>query len=213
MARDGWMFVGPGLIVALIGGIAALRGWPPGWIIAGVGLLLAMYMAFFFRDPARRAPDDESVVVAPADGRILSVTTRPDGSTQIDTFLSVFDVHVNRAPIAGRVVSCEYRPGKFFAAMRPEAGKHNERQDIALESALGPIEVAQIAGTLARRIVCRVRPGDEVKTGDRIGMIRFGSRMEVIVPPGIEPSVTIGQHVRAGETIIARRRSATPPPA
>jgi phosphatidylserine decarboxylase len=213
MARDGWMFVVPGLLIALIGGIIALRGWTPGWIIAAVGLLLAMYMAYFFRDPVRRAPDDDTVVVAPADGRILSVTARSDGSTQIDTFLSVFDVHVNRAPIAGRVVTCEYRPGKFFPAMRPEAGAHNERQDIALDTALGPVQVAQIAGTLARRIVCLVKPGDELKTGDRIGMIRFGSRAEVIVPQGIEPSVAVGQHVRAGETVIARRRPATPSPA
>jgi phosphatidylserine decarboxylase len=207
MAREGWLFVGPGLAVAGITAAAAASGWNDGWVVCVPVLLITGFLAFFFRDPGRHAPSDESVVVAPADGRILVVATRPDGTTQIDTFLSVMSVHVNRAPIGGCVVSSEYRPGKFFAAMRPEAAAKNERQDVVLESPLGTVRFAQIAGTLARRIVCRLRPGDNVNTGDRIGMIRFGSRMEVIVPPGVEPTVVVGQRVRAGESIIARQRS------
>jgi phosphatidylserine decarboxylase len=204
VARDGWLFVGPGLAAATLAGGAGAAGWIPGYGLAALFLVLAGYFAYFFRDPARTAPIDDRAVVAAADGRILLVAALPDGRTQIDTFLSVWDVHVNRAPLGGRVISSDYKPGKFFAAMKPEAGEQNERQDIALDTPFGTIRFAQIAGTLARRVVCRVGPGDELKTGDRIGLIRFGSRMEVIVPPGIAPTVTVGQRVRAGETIIAR---------
>ena len=204
MARDGWMFVGPGFGVVILAGITGIAGWVPGYVIAAVALVLTGYFAYFFRDPNRTAPSDDGAIVAAADGRIVLVEALPDDRTQIDTFLSVWDVHVNRAPLGGRVVSSEYKPGKFFAAMTPEAGKHNERQDIAIETPLGPVRFAQIAGILARRVVCCVGPGDELKIGDRIGLIRFGSRMEVIVPPGITPTVTVGQRVRAGETIIAR---------
>jgi len=198
------MFVGPGLGAAIVAALLGVRGWMPGYIIAAVLFLLTGYFVYFFRDPQRTPPSDPRAIVAPADGHILLVESLPDGRTQIDTFLSVFDVHVNRAPIGGTVLSSEYRPGKFFAAMKPEAGKQNERQDIALETPLGVVRFAQIAGILARRVVCRVGSGDELNIGDRIGLIRFGSRAEVIVPPGVTPTVTVGQRVRAGETIIAR---------
>lgn len=204
VARDGWMFVGPGLGVVILAGVIGKAGWMPAYIIGAVMVVLTGYFAYFFRDPKRTAPSDEGAIVAPADGRILLVESLPDGRTQIDTFLSVWDVHVNRAPLGGRVVSSQYRPGKFFAAMKPEAGKHNERQDIALETPLGTIRFAQIAGILARRVVCHVKAGDDLRIGDRIGLIRFGSRAEVVVPPGVTPTVTVGQRVRAGETIIAR---------
>jgi phosphatidylserine decarboxylase len=204
MAKEGWLFVGPGLAITGLATVAALSGFDPVWAIAVLALLASVYLSYFFRDPVRRAPMDDSVVVAPADGKILLVASLPDGSTRIDTFLSVWDVHVNRAPVGGQVVSCDYRPGKFFAAMKPEAGAENERQDVVLESPMGTVRFAQIAGTLARRIVCRLQPGDRVKTGDRIGMIRFGSRMEVIVPQGTVPTVVVGQKVRAGESVIAR---------
>jgi len=150
-------------------------------------------------------PSEEGIVVSPGDGRVLSVTKRDDNSSEIHIFLSVFNVHVNRAPIAGRVTATKYRPGRFIAAMEPEAGKENERQDITLVGSLGRVDFAQIAGVLARRIVCRIREGDELRIGDRIGMIRFGSRMEIVLPSGIEPALEVGQHVRGGETIIGRR--------
>ena len=204
MARDGWLFLGPGLAIAVLAILAGVSGWGFGYVIAAAAFVISGYLVYFFRDPERTTPNDDRAVVAPADGRILIVSTLPDGGTQIDTFLSVWNVHVNRAPAGGRVISSEYRPGKFFAAMRPEAATQNERQDVTLESPLGTVRFAQIAGILARRVVCRVAPGDEVKAGDRIGLIRFGSRMEVIVPPGVVPTVTVGQMVRAGETIIAR---------
>lgn len=211
MERDGWIFVGPGLVLVILAAIVGAVAWTPAYIIAVVLLVLTGYFVYFFRDPQRTPPNDPNAIVAPADGHILVVEQLPDGRTQIDTFLSVWDVHVNRAPLSGRVLSSEYRPGKFFAAMKPEAGKHNERQDIALETPLGIVRFAQIAGILARRVVCRVGAGDDLQIGDRIGLIRFGSRAEVIVPPGIAPTVTVGQRVRAGETIIAR--AVTPPTA
>lgn len=198
------MFVGPGLGTVVLAALLGVMNWPLGYPIAVVMLVLTGYFAFFFRDPRRTPPSDPEAVVAPADGRILLVEKLPDGRTQIDTFLSVWDVHVNRAPLSGRVLSSEYRPGEFFAAMKPEAGKQNERQDIALETSFGVVRFAQIAGILARRVVCRVREGDQLRIGDRIGLIRFGSRAEVIVPPGVTPVVSVGQRVRAGETIIAR---------
>ena len=205
MAKDGWPFVLGALGAAIIGG--ALGYWvaSPWYILAGLGILSAIFFSYFFRDPARTAPSVDGAIIAPADGRILGVFTRPDGAVQIDTFLSVWDVHVNRAPISGRVVSSEHQPGRFFAAMRPEAGVHNERQNIVLDSPLGQVRFAQIAGVLARRIICRVKAGDEVQTGERVGLIRFGSRAEVILPPGFDATVTEGDRVRAGETIIACR--------
>ncbi len=203
MARDGWPFVIGGMCIAAIGtilGATEAGGW---YILAAVGAIATSFFVFFFRDPARTAPTANHAVLAPADGRIVSLTTRPDGGVQIDTFLSVFDVHVNRAPTNGRVISTDYRPGRFIAAMKPEAGRQNERQDIVMRNDVGIIRFAQIAGVLARRVVCRVGEGDELTAGDRIGMIRFGSRMEVILPPGFDAAVTVGEKVRAGETIIA----------
>ncbi|GAB4329727.1 MAG: phosphatidylserine decarboxylase family protein [Candidatus Zixiibacteriota bacterium] len=209
MARDGWPFVIGGLIATAIGWILGASMSPWWYVLAAVAGIATLFFAFFFRDPSRTAPDEPGIVVAPADGRIVSVVNHPDGGMQIDTFLSVFNVHVNRAPATGRVIGSDYRPGKFFAAMKPEAGHQNERQDIVLESDIGIIRFAQIAGVLARRIVCRVMTGDELTIGERFGMIRFGSRMNVVLPPGFDASVTVGEKVRAGETIIARHRGQT----
>lgn len=209
MAKDGWPFVIGGLIVAATGWILGAKASAWWYVPAAIGGIATLFFVFFFRDPSRTAPNDPGVVVAPADGRIVSVVKRPDGGMQIDTFLSVFNVHVNRAPATGRVISSDYRAGKFFAAMKPEAGEHNERQDIVLKTDIGVIRFAQIAGVLARRIVCRVISGDELTIGDRFGMIRFGSRMNVILPPGFDAAVTVGEKVRAGETIIARHREQT----
>lgn len=209
MARDGWPFVIGGLFVTAIGAILGATGTGGWYILAAVGGIATLFIAFFFRDPSRTAPTGNHAIVAPADGRIVSVTTRSDGGVQIDTFLSVFNVHVNRAPTAGRVISTDYRRGRFFPAMKPEAGRQNERQDIVMRNDVGIIRFAQIAGVLARRIVCRVGEGDELQAGDRIGMIRFGSRMEVILPPGFDASVAVGEKVRAGETIIARYKRQT----
>jgi phosphatidylserine decarboxylase len=206
MARDGWLFVGPALAVLAVGGILWVAGARLGGaLIALLGGVAALAFGYFFRDPERRPPNDPDAVVATADGRIVVVGPHPDGGTQIHTFLSVLDVHVNRAPVSGVVRESVRRPGKFEIAWKDEAGSQNERQDLVIESPHGPIRSAQIAGILARRIICTPRVGDTLRQGDRIGMIRFGSRAEVIVPPGFAPTVKVGDRVKAGETVIARR--------
>jgi phosphatidylserine decarboxylase len=204
MAKEGWPFVIPALIVLVIGAIALRSGWRGGLPVFLLGIVATAFLVFFFRDPERKAPDDPNAVVAPADGTVLSVVETPGGGSQIDIFLSVFNVHVNRAPVGGRVKSSEYHPGKFLVASRENAGTQNERQDVAIESSMGLIHYAQIAGTIARRIVCSVHVGDSLNTGQRVGMIRFGSRMQVVLPLGVAPTAHVGDKVRAGETVIAR---------
>ncbi|HUU44499.1 MAG TPA: phosphatidylserine decarboxylase [Acidobacteriota bacterium] len=205
MARDGWLFVGPSLLVLIGGALGIVRDGFWGWPVAILGLLGTIAFAFFFRDPGRVPPSDSDAVVATADGKILSVENLPDGGLQIDTFLSVLNVHVNRAPVGGKVTESVHRPGQYHPAFATEAGQTNERHDLVIESPLGRIRSAQIAGILARRIVCRPRAGDQVRCGDRIGIIRFGSRAQVILPPGFAPLVKNGDRVRAGESIIARQ--------
>ncbi|MEW5873632.1 MAG: phosphatidylserine decarboxylase [Candidatus Zixiibacteriota bacterium] len=204
MARDGWLFVGPAILFALVAGVLSWMVWTPLWVFAAAGLLAAVCFAFFFRDPVRRIPEDPLALVAPADGRVVIVEQLPDNRSQIHIFLSVLNVHVNRSPAKGRVLESIHRPGEYHAAMKPEAGTSNERQDITLETAHGEVRFSQIAGVLARRIVCRLRPGDQIQMGERFGLIRFGSRMQVIAPPGFETVVNVGDKVRAGESIIAR---------
>ncbi len=198
---EGWAFV---LIPVAL---ALALGWS-GWLAASV-LCLAVggFMAFFFRDPERTAPVTAGAIVAPADGRVLDVRQRLDDrfvgpAQQVSIFLSPFDVHVNRAPVGGLVVDVEYRPGAFLPAYRADSSERNERASIAIQGETARVVVRQIAGVLARRIVCRVRPGDKLSTGERFGMIKFGSRAEVVVPASVRLSVREGDRVRAGETIL-----------
>jgi len=204
MAREGWWFVGPALAVAFLGAVALRAGWVGGWVLWIAGLLATGFLTFFFRDPERHAPTDPGVVVSPADGTVLSVVATPDGGSQIDIFLSVFNVHINRAPVSGKVTSSEYHAGRFLMANHDDAGTQNERQDVTIESTMGTVRYAQIAGILARRIVCKVRAGDSLKIGQRVGLIRFGSRTQVVLPPGVTPAVKVRDRVRGGETVIAR---------
>lgn len=207
MARDGWLFVGPALAVIAVGGLLWILGMRViGGTFAVIGLFAAIAFAYFFRDPDRRPPNDTNAVVATADGKIVVVGPHPNGGTQIHTFLSVLDVHVNRAPVAGIVRESVHRPGKFELAWKDEAGSENERQDLVIESSHGIIRSAQIAGILARRIICTPQVGDTLRQGDRIGMIRFGSRAEVIVPDGFVVAVKVGDRVKGGETVLARRQ-------
>ncbi len=208
MARDGWLFVGPSLAVIAIGGVLwAFGARTLGLTVATVALFVSGAFAYFFRDPERTPPNDPDVVVATADGKIVVVGPHPDGGTQIHTFLSVLDVHVNRSPISGIVRENRHRPGKFKLAWDEKAGSENERQDLVIESSDGVIiKSAQIAGILARRIICNPQIGDTLRQGDRIGMIRFGSRAEVILPGQFIPAVKVGDRVRAGETVLARRK-------
>ncbi len=180
-----------------------------GWI--GVGLTIWCY--YFFRDPERVTPTREGLVISPADGivSLIEPAVPPkelgmsdDALTRVSVFMSVFNCHINRAPVAGAVKAVAYRPGKFFNASLDKASVDNERNSLCIEMADGrELAVVQIAGLVARRIVCFVTPGAKLGTGERFGLIRFGSRLDVYLPNGVEPQVQIGQTMIAGETIIA----------
>jgi len=201
-----------------LGGAAALAIWaslhvsPLLWPIAAVLLALWAFTIAFFREPSRLIPHGEGLLVAPADGRITEISRldRHEGidgpAIRIGIFLSVFDVHVNVSPCAGRVVSTNHRPGQFLDARHPESGVLNESNTVVIDPAdlPGPVVVRQIAGLIARRIVCHLRPGDGVERGRRFGIIKFGSRAELIVPAacGLEPVVSVGEHVRGGATVL-----------
>jgi phosphatidylserine decarboxylase len=199
----GWPFIlGAGLFALIV---AFAAGWP----IAVPLLIAAAFFVFFFRDPERHVVDRPDTVVSPADGRVMVAgatieASAPEGSwQQISIFLSPMDVHVNRVPASGRVTSVSYRPGRFFAAYRPEAASENERSEIWIDHGGQMIVSRQIVGVLARRVVCRVTPGTEVRAGDRYGVMKFGSRMDIFVPTTAEIRVRPGEMVRGGETIIA----------
>ena len=177
---------------------------------AGIGLLaLPAATALFFRDPERSPDPDPALVLAPADGRVMHAgdarpAEAPPGRwRQVTIFLSVFDVHINRTPASGRVTRVEYTPGTFLPAYR-EGAHANEHSEIWIDHQGTPIVVRQVVGVLARRVVCRVRAGDTLAAGARIGLMKFGSRMDVFVPPTAELTVAAGATVRAAETVIAR---------
>ena len=184
--------------------------------LAAIPLLLLLFTLSFFRDPVRRPPPGEETLVSPADGRVTDVTEMPPGrdldepSVRVGIFLSVFDVHVNRTPCAGVVKATRYTPGEFLDARHPECSKRNERNDILIErpAVRDRVLVRQISGAIARRIVCGIRENDVVEKGQRVGMIKFGSRTELYVPSRslAEVTVKVGDRVKGGETIIARTR-------
>lgn len=181
--------------------VAALAVWQsPWWWLAFAPLFaLALIMLNFFRDPERRAAPG---IAAPADGVVQSIDVYPDGRTRVATFMNPFNVHVNRAPLAGRVASVRHIPGGFVPAFEKES-ERNERVVWHFETEVGDLEVVQIAGALARRIVPYLEAGAKVEKGDRIGIIRLGSRVDVYLPPGIEPAVKVGDKMVAGETQLA----------
>jgi len=189
---------------------AALTGWL--WI-ALILLVLPVAVALFFRDPERQSPADRALVLSPADGRVMHagparpLEAPPGDWLQVTIFLSVFDVHINRTPVAGRVERVEYVPGTFRAAFRHDSHE-NERSEIWIDHDGVPVVVRQVVGLLARRVVCRVAPGQQLAVGERIGLMKFGSRMDVFVPPDAVLLVEKGARVRAGETPIARLAAA-----
>ena len=167
-------------------------------------------MAFFFRDPRRSIPSEPGIVVAPADGRV-TIVRLADGhenpESLISIFLSPLDVHINRAPIAGQIVEIAYKTGKFVMATKAEARLVNEQNTLIIQSEALTVRCTQIAGILARRIICWKRKGERVKCGERFGMIKFGSRTDLLLPPAVEVLVREGTHVRGGETIVGRIRA------
>jgi phosphatidylserine decarboxylase len=183
--------------------------WTPlGW----VGVVGTLWCVYFFRDPPRMTPVRDGLVVAPADGRISQITTVPPPHEfglgdkpmlRISIFMSVFDCHINRSPVSGRVDKIIYQPGKFFNADLDKASAYNERNTLVISTAATTIAVVQIAGLVARRIVCFVRNGQPVCAGERFGMVRFGSRLDVFLPEGTSPLVAVGQIATGGETVLA----------
>ena len=193
----------PGVLAVLL----IVLGW---WPVALVFIILAAFMAFFFRDPQRQPPTDASLVVAPADGRVTRV--KPVGelsersATLVSIFLSPFDVHINRAPIAGRITDVSYKRGKFLIATDESASLVNEQNALTIEGEQITVVCKQIAGILARRIVCWKRAGESVSLGERFGLIKFSSRTDVLLPARVEVLVAEGARVKGGTTIIGRIR-------
>lgn len=208
--RDGHKFIAIAAVLALV----FLLVWPPlGWLL----VLVALFIAYFFRDPERVTPLREGLVIAPADGRITAIeVVRPPlelglGDVErprISIFLSVLDVHINRSPVAGRIKRSVYVPGAFFNAALDKASEENERRAIVVEQGDGTeIAAVQIAGLIARRIVTFKGEGESVGTGERFGLIRFGSRVDVYLPPGRVAQVAVGQLAIGGETVLADLKS------
>lgn len=203
--QEGYPFIG---VFALVAIFLFWLAKPLGWI----GVILTCWCAYFFRDPARVTPVGEGLVVSPADGRVSQVAlAMPPPELELGTaslmrisiFMNVLDVHVNRAPVAGLVQKIAYKPGKFLNADLDKASEDNERNGLVIRAASGPIGVVQIAGLIARRIVCFTREGNTLAAGERFGLIRFGSRVDVYLPANAKPLVSEGQTALAGETVIA----------
>jgi phosphatidylserine decarboxylase len=207
---EGLIFIGAFAVASLI----LFWIWQPlGWL----GVVLTVWCAYFFRDPPRVTPMRDGLIVSPADGYVcslgrfvpppeLGLSDQP--MNRISIFMSVFDCHVNRTPVTGRITKIAYKPGIFVNADLDKASEDNERNGFIIETADGRIGVVQIAGLIARRIVSFVREGEQVSTGDRIGLIRFGSRVDVYLPDGAQPLIGFGAKAIAGETVLADMRSA-----
>lgn len=203
LARQSFPYLaGLGVAAALLGFLFGPWGWAPCVALAG-------FVAFFFRDPERRPPAGEGLIVAPADGRVISVEEGAGGA-RVAIFLSLFNCHINRSPVAGTILSARHTPGKFRPAWDARVDRENERNDLRIRAADGEYGVTQIAGVLARRIVCPRRPGDRLDRGERIGLIQFGSRTDLHLPPGARPVVAAGDRVRGGVTVVARTAAAPP---
>lgn len=204
--RAGYPFIGVGVVVSIIGLFFSV------WLVSA-GCAFSLFCFYFFRNPERVVPDRVGVIIAPADGRVVLVGPAvppeelglgPAVRWRVAIFLSVLNVHINRVPVAGVVTRVAYRHGAFVSASRDKASDSNERNAIAIRMSDGrDLAVVQIAGLIARRIVCHVREGDLVETGSRFGLIRFGSRTDVYLPEGVMPLVQPGQSMIGGETVIA----------
>jgi phosphatidylserine decarboxylase len=201
----GWPLLAIVALLVRLGGV-----WQ--WLALGPAVLLFL-IVYFFRDPPRRIPTEAGAIVAPADGKIVDVTPLEEyefiggPAVRVGIFLSIFNVHINRAPCDGRVIETHYQPGKFLNAIRPESATENESMWIGFESPHVPsrrFAVRQISGMFARRIVCKLRPGQAVERGAKFGMIKLGSRTELILPPDAQVLVQVGDKIRAGRDVVAR---------
>jgi phosphatidylserine decarboxylase len=211
--RAGWPFIVAAFVIAVVLGFL----WAP---LFWLGFLATAFCVYFFRDPPRVTPTREGLVISPADGRLEMIEQAPpppelemgdEPLTRVSVFLNVFDVHVNRVPLGGVVEGLSYRPGKFLNAALDKASEENERMSVKVESEDGrQIAFVQIAGLIARRIKCDLKLGNRVATGEVFGLIRFGSRMDVYLPQGVQPLVALGQRMVAGETVIADLQTQEP---
>lgn len=206
-AKEGFPFIGAAA------GVTLLIGWL-GWTIAAVGAaLLTLFVSWFFRNPARVIPQGAALVVAPGDGKVIAIEEEfeprylKDRSIRLTIFLNVFDVHINRIPCEGVVEDVQYQPGLFLVASKPEATIQNEQNAVMIKTVQGAkVLCVQVAGLIARRIVCWVSPKDKAVRGERFGLIRFGSRMDTFLPIGTMIKVAVGDHVKGGETILGELR-------
>jgi phosphatidylserine decarboxylase len=202
VASEGWPFIIP---LAIVTALLFAFGWKN---TAYVSLVLTLFVLFFFRDPERTVPEGKGVVVSPADGRVIVIkdiyepTYLKQDVKQISIFLSVFNVHVNRSPVGGTVELVKYNPGKFHVASVDKASLDNEQTAMVIDDGKHNILVKQIAGLIARRIVCYAKPGDAIKAGERYGLIRFGSRVDIFLPKDTELKVKLGDRIKGARDII-----------
>ena len=209
LAPEGWPFVRIGL--ALEGALLVVWYAWPGWTVALVvlGALVTAWVAWFFRDPARDGPRGEALVIAPADGRVISIARVDEPmylheqATRVSIFMNVLNVHVNRYPVSGEIEIVHYNPGEFTVAHHDKASLVNEQASVGIRGPKGGVLVRQIAGAIARRIVTDGNPGDMARQGERMGMIRFGSRVDVFLAATATIKVALGEHVTAGVTVLA----------
>ena len=211
--KEGYPFIGAFFVGSFVlGWIAEPLFW--------VGIVLTLWCAYFFRDPQRATPQDDDLVISPADGRVSAVQLMvppaelglgEEPRLRISVFMNVFNCHVNRAPVRGSIVSVEHKAGLFLNAELDKASTDNERNSVVIDSRHGKVGLVQIAGLVARRIVCWVHASEPVDAGERFGLIRFGSRLDVYLPDGASPRVAVGQTAIAGETVIAEFGSAKGP--
>ena len=202
MVKDAFPYLIPLLILMVV--FWAFGSKPA----AAFFLIQSLFVVFFFRDPERKIPQDPSVIVSPADGKVVEIVGQAERTARVSIFLSIFDVHVNRAPVDGVVESTQYIPGRFKVAFHPSASVENERNILVIDHGSYKIKVSQIAGILARRIVCWKKAGDRVSKGERIGLIKFGSRVDLFLPENITPLVKVGDKVKGGSTIVGRAENA-----
>jgi phosphatidylserine decarboxylase len=206
IAKEGLPFIGIAAVLTLIFG---LFGWK---ILTVLGIILTLFIAYFFRNPERKIPRLENVILSPADGKIIEVGEAQERrflsekTLKVSIFMSLFDVHLNRSPVSGKVLQKKYYPGEFFVAHAEKASLRNEQNVVLIETEDHYyLVMVQIAGIVARRIVCYPKPGDLLKRGEIFGLIRFGSRVDLYLPLDVRPAVKVGQKVKAGESIIGYR--------
>lgn len=210
-AREGLVFILLGILLAAAALTAAVmfRSWPL-WLLAFVLMVVALWVAYFFRDPERTGQRGGGLVIAPADGRVVMITEVDEPAflhgraLRISIFMNVFNVHVNRYPVSGTVRFVHYNPGKFLNAATDKSSLENEQMSVGIEDGSLRVLVRQIAGLVARRIVTYSREGDQVEQGERMGIIRFGSRVDVFLPPSATATVAVGETTLAGASVIAR---------